>query len=51
LDDALSLMVTVPDFAPVDVGEKVTLMVQLLPATTPFPQVELMPNCPATFIA
>jgi hypothetical protein len=26
-------------------------MVQVLPAATPLPQVELMANCPATFIA
>jgi hypothetical protein len=49
-DDALSLMVTVPDVAPFDFGEKVTLMVQLAPEAMPLPQVEVMPNCPATFI-
>lgn len=43
-DDALSLMVTVPDFAPVEVGEKVTLIVQLAPAATPVPQVDVIPN-------
>lgn len=44
LEDALSLMVTVPDFGPCDCGEKVTLIAQLLPAGTPLPHVELMPN-------
>jgi hypothetical protein len=32
LDDALSLIVTVPDFAPFVFGENVTPMVQLAPA-------------------
>jgi hypothetical protein len=38
------LIVTVPDFAPWDCGENVTLMVQFLPSGTPLPQFEFMPN-------
>jgi hypothetical protein len=49
-DDALSLMVTVPDFAPCDFGEKVMLMVQFAPAVMALPQLEVMPNWPETFI-
>jgi hypothetical protein len=44
LDDALSLIVTVPDFAPWVFGEKVTLTVQFAPAATIAPQVEVTPN-------
>jgi len=51
LDDALSLTVTVPDFAPFDVGENVTLIVQLAPARMLFPQVEVMANCAEAFTA
>jgi hypothetical protein len=43
-DDALSLIVTVPDFAPCDFGEKVTLMEQLPPGSTLAPHVEVTPN-------
>jgi hypothetical protein len=49
-DDALSLIVTVPDFSPFDLGEKVTLMVQLSAGATADPQVEFMPNWPVVFI-
>jgi hypothetical protein len=34
LDEALSLMVTVPDFAPCEGGEKATLIVQFDPGAT-----------------
>ncbi len=44
LDDALSLMAMAPDFAPFVVGENVTLSIQLPPATTLSPQVEVMVN-------
>jgi hypothetical protein len=50
-DDALSFIVTVPDFTPADVGENVTLMTQFAPAATLDPQVEVIPNWPAAFIA
>lgn len=43
-DDALSLIVTLPDFAPLDFGEKVTLIVQLALAATLEPQVDVMPK-------
>ena len=51
LDDALPSMVTVPDFAPCVVGEKVTLMLQVLPAATLPPHVEVISNWPVAFIA
>jgi hypothetical protein len=43
-DDALSLIVTVPDFAPLDIGENVTLIGQLAPAATLDPQFDFIPN-------
>src|SRR5579864_5149691 len=50
LDDALSLIVTVPDFVPFDFGEKVTLIVQFAPAATLDAHVVVIPNWPAAFI-
>ena len=44
LDEALSRMETVPDFASFDSGVKVTLMLQLAPGATLVPQVELTSN-------
>ena len=43
-DDALSWIVTVPDFDPVDVGENVTLIEQLAPAATLEPQLDFIAN-------
>jgi len=50
LEDALSMIETVPDFGPCVFGEKVTLILQLAPAATLFPQVEVTANWPATLI-
>lgn len=50
LVEALSLICTVPDFCPVLVGEKVTLMVQVAFAAKFVPQVEVLRNCPFVFI-
>jgi hypothetical protein len=50
LEDALSLIVTVPDFAPCVFGEKVTLMVQFAPGAMLFWHVDVMPNCAEAFI-
>ncbi|MGA7906478.1 MAG: hypothetical protein WCA16_03650 [Candidatus Sulfotelmatobacter sp.] len=38
------MIVTLPDFAPLDFGEKVTLIVQLALAATLEPQVDVMPK-------
>jgi hypothetical protein len=43
-EDALLLIVTVPDLAPCEVGEKVTLISHLAPGATLAWQVEVMPN-------
>jgi hypothetical protein len=47
-EDALSWIVTVPDFAPVDWGENVTLIEQFAPAGTLGPQVDVSANCPSS---
>ncbi len=49
-DEALPVTETAPDFAPLDFGEKVTLIVQFALAATLFPHVEVMPNWPTAFI-
>ena len=49
-DDALSIIVIVPVFAPFWVGENVTLTVQFAPAATLAPQVEVIPNSALAFI-
>jgi hypothetical protein len=41
---ALSVIVRVPVRAPVDVGEKVTLIVQFAPAAMPPPQLSISPK-------
>ena len=50
LEDALSMIETVPDLGPCVFGEKVTLILQLAPAATLMWQVEVMANWPAAFI-
>jgi hypothetical protein len=48
LDEALSWIVIVPDFAPWVCGEKVTRIAQSAPAAMLVPHVELMPNWPVS---
>jgi hypothetical protein len=50
LEDALSLISTVPDTSPAPFGENVTLMVQLALAATLLPQVEVAPNSPVVLM-
>ena len=50
LVEAPSMMVIVPDFKPLAVGENVALMVQFAPAPTVAPQFEVMPNSSLAFI-
>ena len=45
LPEALSVTISVPDWLPVEVGEKTTLMVQLAPAASELPQLSVSLNC------
>src|ERR1700685_3379981 len=50
LEEALSLISTVPDISPVPLGENVMLILQPALAATPLPQVEVAPNSPVVLI-
>jgi hypothetical protein len=50
LEEALSMMVIVPWFAPFAWGENVALMVQFAPGATLVPQVEVMAKAALAFI-